>query len=43
LLAVDLNNDGAVDIVTATRFGTFIYWGKTALRAETTPGSPSGH
>ncbi len=28
LLAVDLNKDGAMDIVTATRFGTFIYWGK---------------
>ena len=28
LLAVDLNKDGAVDIVTANRFGTFIYWGK---------------
>ena len=28
VLAVDLNNDGATDIVTATRFGTFIYWGK---------------
>jgi hypothetical protein len=43
LLAVDLNNDGAIDIVAATRFGTFIYWGKTALRAETVPGSPSVH
>jgi hypothetical protein len=28
VLAVDLNKDGATDIVTATRFGTFIYWGK---------------
>lgn len=28
VLAVDLNHDGAMDIVTATRFGTFIYWGK---------------
>ncbi len=28
LLAVDLNKDGAMDIVTATRFGTFIFWGK---------------
>ena len=26
--AVDLNNDGAMDIVTPTRFGTFIFWGK---------------
>ena len=29
VLAVDLNKDGAMDIVTATRFGTFIYWGQT--------------
>lgn len=29
LLATDLNKDGAVDIVTSTRFGTFIYWGQT--------------
>ena len=28
LLAVDLNHDGATDIVTATRFGTMIFWGK---------------
>ena len=28
VLAVDLNKDGAIDLVTATRFGTFIYWGK---------------
>jgi len=28
LLAVDLNGDGAVDIVTATDRGTFIFWGK---------------
>ncbi|MCU1225024.1 MAG: repeat protein [Edaphobacter sp.] len=27
VLAVDLNHDGAVDIVTSTRFGSFIYWG----------------
>jgi Domain of Unknown Function (DUF1080)/FG-GAP-like repeat len=27
VLAVDLNKDGAMDIVTTTRFGTFIYWG----------------
>ncbi|MDX6457122.1 MAG: hypothetical protein QOE55_819 [Acidobacteriaceae bacterium] len=27
VLAVDLNHDGAMDIVTSTRFGTFIYWG----------------
>ena len=26
VLAVDLNHDGAMDIVTSTRFGTFIFW-----------------
>jgi hypothetical protein len=25
---VDLNRDGRLDIVTATRFGTFIFWGQ---------------
>jgi hypothetical protein len=33
LLATDLNKDGVVDIVTSTRFGTFIYWGQ-AKRAS---------
>jgi hypothetical protein len=28
IYAADLNHDGAIDIVTATRFGTFIFWGK---------------
>ena len=28
VLAVDLNKDGAMDIVTATTRGTFIFWGK---------------
>ncbi len=28
ILAVDLNKDGAMDIVTATKLGTFIFWGK---------------
>jgi 3-keto-disaccharide hydrolase/FG-GAP-like repeat len=28
LLATDINSDGRLDIVTATRFGTFIFWGK---------------
>jgi hypothetical protein len=27
-LAVDLNKDGIVDIVSATKLGTFIFWGK---------------
>jgi hypothetical protein len=28
VLAVDLNRDGAMDIVTATKLGAFIFWGK---------------
>ena len=28
VLAADLNNDGALDIITATRMGTFIFWNK---------------
>jgi hypothetical protein len=28
VLPVDLNKDGAMDLVTATRYGTFIFWGK---------------
>jgi hypothetical protein len=27
-LAMDLNKDGRMDIVTATRYGTFIFWGR---------------
>jgi hypothetical protein len=34
VLAVDLNKDGAIDIVTATRFGTAIFWGKPHARTE---------
>jgi FG-GAP-like repeat len=28
VLPVDLNKDGVMDLVTATRFGTFIFWGR---------------
>jgi hypothetical protein len=31
-VAVDLNHDGAVDIVTPTRFGTFVFWGKAGSK-----------
>jgi hypothetical protein len=30
VLAVDLNGDGRTDIVTSTRSGTYIFWGKPA-------------
>lgn len=32
VLAVDLNKDGAMDIVTSTNRGTFIFWGTASLR-----------
>jgi hypothetical protein len=32
VLAVDLNKDGVIDIVTSTTRGTFIFWGKPALK-----------
>ena len=32
VLAVDLNKDGAMDIVTSTNRGTFIFWGKAAAK-----------
>jgi Domain of Unknown Function (DUF1080)/FG-GAP-like repeat len=32
VLAVDLNKDGAIDIVTSTTRGTFIFWGKPGPR-----------
>jgi hypothetical protein len=32
VLAVDLNGDGAVDIVTSTRSGTYIFWGSAKAR-----------
>jgi Domain of Unknown Function (DUF1080)/FG-GAP-like repeat len=38
VLAVDLNKDGATDIVTATKFGTFIFWGKPGAK---TGGGPA--
>lgn len=35
VLAVDLNGDGRMDIVTSTRSGTYIFWGKPAERIRT--------
>jgi hypothetical protein len=32
VLPFDLNRDGRMDIVTATRFGTFIFWGQASRR-----------
>jgi hypothetical protein len=34
LLATDLNKDGAIDIVTSTNRGTFIFWGKPSAHAK---------
>jgi len=36
LLAVDLNKDGAMDIVTSTTRGTFIFWGKPGPKPRAT-------
>ena len=36
VLAVDLNKDGAIDIVTSTNRGTFIFWGKPGARPGAT-------
>lgn len=34
VLAADLNKDGAMDIVTSTNRGTFIFWGKSAAKTR---------
>jgi hypothetical protein len=34
ILATDLNKDGAIDIVTSTNRGTFIFWGKPKAQAK---------
>jgi hypothetical protein len=36
LQAADLNNDGAVDIVTGNKLGPFIFWGKPHPAADKT-------
>jgi hypothetical protein len=35
VLAVDLNKDGAMDIMTSTTRGTFIFWGKPGAKPRT--------
>ena len=34
LAAVDLNGDGAIDIITSTNRGTFIFWNKMRLQKK---------
>jgi hypothetical protein len=36
VLAVDLNGDGATDVATSTKFGTFIFWGTPRVAAAKT-------
>jgi 3-keto-disaccharide hydrolase/VCBS repeat protein len=40
VLAVDLNKDGAIDIVTSTDRGTFIFWGKPHAASAKAPAAP---
>jgi hypothetical protein len=37
IFAADINKDGAMDILTATRFGTFVFWGKPGAFKKTPP------
>jgi hypothetical protein len=39
--AIDLNKDGAVDIVTSTTRGTFIFWGTRGARGAASPAPAS--
>jgi hypothetical protein len=41
VLAVDLNKDGALDIVTSTNRGTFIFWGKPRAGAAKPAAKPA--
>ena len=41
ILAVDLNKDGVLDIVTSTNRGTFIFWGKPRAAAAKAPAGPA--
>ena len=42
VLAVDLNKDGAIDIVTSTDRGTFIFWGKPCASGAKPAANHSG-
>ena len=41
VLARDLNRDGAIDIVTSTTRGTYVFWGKPRVRRTTTAPAPA--
>jgi hypothetical protein len=43
VLGVDLNHDGAMDIVTSTRFGSFIFWGKPHTKKSAKASEPAKH
>jgi hypothetical protein len=36
ILATDLNGDGRMDVVVATRSGTYIFWGESQNASRTT-------
>jgi hypothetical protein len=42
VLAVDLNKDGIVDVVTSTDRGAFIFWGRPRTPAAKTAAAPAG-
>lgn len=37
VLAVDLNRDGAMDLVTATKLGAYVFWGKPRPKSNAVP------
>jgi Domain of Unknown Function (DUF1080) len=43
VVGVDLNHDGAIDIVTSTRFGTSIFWGKPHPKKSAQESTPIKH